>query len=689
MKHIVLYTSLLLLSITANAQSTKDIPFTKEFFPNQKEQLREAKEQLELADDFFESEQPGKYKYALDGYLKAGALNPNNAKVNLRTGICYLNSPFKMKCTPYFIKAYELNPNIDPKIRYYLGRAYHLNMEWDKAIGEYKAYKSSLSVKNSDPSIIKDVDKKILECGYGIDLVKSPVRVFIDNIGQAINTPYPDYGPVISADEDILMFTSRRNTTTGGGVDESLDEFFEDIYVSYRFNDTWTPPKNIGTPINTNGHDATVNLSPDGQKLLTYRDDKGSGNIYLSDNLGDAWTLPDKMPKAINSSAHESSASFTFDGRTIFFVSEREEGSMGKRDIFSCTKNAKGKWETAVNIGPAINTEYNEESVFVVPDGKTMYFSSEAHSSMGGYDIFKSVYENGQWSKPQNLGYPINTPDDDVFLVVAASGKRGYYASVRPDGFGGRDIYVITFLGPEKPVALDTEDPLIASLEKPIKEVSVASSVEIKENQVTLLKGVVTDALTKQPLEAELTLIDNVKNLEIATFTSNAKTGKFLVALPSGVNYGIAVKKENYLFHSENFDIPSGADYQEVNKDIQLQNIAVGNKIVLKNIFFDFDKATLRPESTSELERLQKLLTDVPTLKIEISGHTDNKGSAMYNQTLSENRAKAVVEFLISKGIAKERLEFKGYGLSQPIANNETDEGRQLNRRTEFKILKR
>jgi outer membrane protein OmpA-like peptidoglycan-associated protein/YHS domain-containing protein len=443
----------------------------------------------------------------------------------------------------------------------------------------------------------------------------------------------------------------------------------------------------VGPPINTPGHDASVNLAPDGQKLFTYRDDKGAGNIYESVSIGDKWSEPEKMGKAINSSFHESSATISYDGKQIYFVSERIDDSFGGRDIFLCTQNNKGKWEIAQNAGAVINTEYNEEGVFLVSDGKTMFFSSEGHNTMGGFDIFKSVWENGAWSKPQNIGYPINTPDDDVFFVIAASGKHGYYASVKPDGFGDRDIYMITFLGAEKPLKMDTEDNLLASITAPIKEMAIAQVVEIKENKVTLLKGVITDALTNQPLEAEITLVDNLKNLEIATFKSNSKSGKYLVSLPSGINYGIAVKKDGYLFHSENFDIPVEANYQEVVKDVALKNIAVGNKIVLKNIFFDFDKATLRPESTAELERLTKLLVDVPTMRIEISGHTDNKGSATYNQTLSENRAKSVVEYLISKGIVAARLEFKGYGLQQPIAPNETDEGRQLNRRTEFKIL--
>jgi outer membrane protein OmpA-like peptidoglycan-associated protein len=285
------------------------------------------------------------------------------------------------------------------------------------------------------------------------------------------------------------------------------------------------------------------------------------------------------------------------------------------------------------------------------------------------------------------MGYPVNTPDDDVFFVISASGKHGYYASFNSNGYGEKDIYMITFLGLEKPMVMNNEDNLLASLTAPVKETVMAPTVQIKEAQLTILKGVITDDLTKKPLEATIEIIDNLKNEVIASFTSNSSTGKYLVSLPAGRNYGIAVKKENYLFHSENFDIPNTAAYQEVVKDVALKNIAVGSKIILKNIFFDFDKATLRPESTNELERLTKLLNDVPTLKIEISGHTDSKGADAYNKTLSNNRAKAVVEYLIKKGIAADRLTSVGYGEEQPIDTNDTEEGRQMNRRTEFKIL--
>ncbi|HEY4797959.1 MAG TPA: OmpA family protein, partial [Bacteroidia bacterium] len=248
-----------------------------------------------------------------------------------------------------------------------------------------------------------------------------------------------------------------------------------------------------------------------------------------------------------------------------------------------------------------------------------------------------------------------------------------------------KDIYMITFITPKNPV-LSTEDNLLASLTEPVKETVIAKQVAVPTAQVSILKGTIFDAVTKQNLEADIELVDNQLNQVIATFKSNSSTGKFLVSLPAGKNYGIAVKKEGYLFHSENFDIPASAGYQEYVKDIGLQNVAVGQKIVLRNIFFDFDKSTLRPESTAELERLIKLLGDVPSMKIEIGGHTDSKGADEYNMKLSGSRAQAVVDYLAAHGIDKSRLTSKGYGKTKPIATNDTDEGRQLNRRTEFEI---
>jgi outer membrane protein OmpA-like peptidoglycan-associated protein len=399
---------------------------------------------------------------------------------------------------------------------------------------------------------------------------------------------------------------------------------------------------------------------------------------------GDKWVKPTPLPKEINTRYHESCASLGPDGRTLYFISDRTDG-VGGRDIWVAYKNSKGKWSEVKNIRE-LNTPYDEEAVFIHPDGRTLYFSSQGHNSMGGYDIFKSTYKDGYWSKPENLGVPINTADDDLYFVLASSGQRAYFSSSRKGTIGDQDIFMITFII-DKPMNPSTEDNLIAYKTKPVQEIKIESAIAIETPSLTLLKGFIYDEETKKPLEAQIVLTDNEKNEELAVFTSNAQTGRYLVSLPSGKNYGIAVKKEGYLFHSENFVIPENAQYQEIQKDIYLKPIKVGQSIVLRNIFFDFDKATLRPESKTELENLIKLMNDNPNIKIEISGHTDNIGSAAYNQKLSESRAKAVVDYLIEHGIDKSRLSYMGYGFDKPIAPNDTEEGRQLNRRVEFKIV--
>ena len=681
---------LYILSIlfTANAFA-QNVEFEKANFKDDKDGLKEAKKNIEKGDEFFAMATVF-YKQALDPfYLAANKFNPNNALLNYKIGKCYLYSNYKLKSIPFLEKALQLNPTVDPQIHFLLGKAYHLDMQWDKAIKEFQTFQQTL--KGDEIALLMgDVNNHIAQCLNGKELVKNPIRVFIDNVGPEINSQYPDYGPVISADESVMLFTSRRPTTTGGKIDPEINEYFEDIYISTRGKDgKWGTAVNMGPPINTDNHDANSGLSADGQKFLIYIGNN-NGDLYESELKGTSWSKPEHMNKNINTSYHESSACYSPDGKSVYFVSDKPDGGLGDRDIYVSTKDEKGKWGKAVNLGPTINTQYGEEGVFIHPDGKTMYFSSQGHKSMGGYDIFKSVYDDKTktWSEPENLGYPVNTPDDDVFFVTNASGKHGYYASFNANGYGEKDIYMITFLGMEKPMVQNNEDNLLASLAAPVKETVIAPVLAIKEAQLTILKGVITDEMTKQPLEATIEIVDNLKNEVIASFTSNSSTGKYLVSLPAGRNYGIAVKKENYLFHSENFDIPNTAAYQEVVKDVALKNIAVGSKIILKNIFFDFDKATLRPESTNELERLTNLLkVDAPTLKIEISGHTDSKGAADYNKKLSNSRAKAVVDYLISKGISADRLTSIGYGEEQPIATNDTDDGRQLNRRTEFKIL--
>ena len=676
---------LLLFCFNLNAQN---VEFKKENFPDRKKELRKAILEIEEGNKSYEIGKGMYYLDAIKHYIKANKFNPDNALLNYKIGKCYLNTIQKTNSIAFFEKALKLDPNISQEINYLLGQAHQLNYEFDKAISKYNKYKQSLSPADIT-SFGKVIDKKIKECDNGKRLVNDSVRVFIDNLGDVVNSAYPEYNPIINADESMMIFTSRRDNTTGGNKDPSDNKYYEDIYITYKNNNIWSSPKNPGKSLNTNYHNATMGLSPDGQKLFTY-EGSNEGDIYQCNLKGDKWSKPKKLGKNINTKYHESSASFSYDGKIIYFVSDKS-GGYGGNDIYMSEIDKKGKnWGKAVNLGPVINTPYNEEGVFMLPDGKTLYFSSKGHKTMGGYDIFKSVYENGKWSEPENLGYPINTTGNDVSFSITASGEHGYYSSTKKGGIGEQDIYLMTFLGHEKPLIYNSEDNMLANIAEPISETVIEPTIEIKTSQLTLLKGLILlDEKTKEPLEATIEITDNQKNEVVARFTSNSKTGKYLITLPSGKNYGITVEAKGYLFHSENFDISSSAEYHEIEKDILLKKIEVGQKVVLKNIFFDFDKASLRSESVAELNRLTKLMNDVPSLKIEVSGHTDNIGSAAYNKNLSEKRAKSVADYLTNHGIKKDRLEYVGYGFSQPIATNDTDEGRQQNRRTEFKVLSR
>ena len=681
MKGIVIITLVCFACFKTFAQ---DVEFSKDNFRDKKDELKIAKNEIELGDEIMEKESVF-YKNAIAHFLIAYKLNPNNSLLNFKLGKCYLHSSFRSKCTTYFEKAYQLNPEVDPEILYYLGIGYHLDMQFDKAIQSFNSMIALFKGKDKT-GIVDEMKKYIRQCEYAKEMVKNPVRVKIDNVGGDINSQYPDYSPVITADESEMIFTSRRPETTGGGIDPFMNEPFEDMYIADRINNKWGQARNMGPTVNTDGHDSNCGLSADGQKFLIYKD-VNHGDVFESFLTGTVWSTPEKLNKNINTDAHESSSSYTPDGNTIYFISDKE-GGLGGRDIYTSTKSLKGKWGEAVNLGPIINTPEDEEGIFVHPDGKTIYFSSKGHQTMGGYDVFKSIYNDSlkSWSKPENIGYPINTTDEDVFFSVAASGKHAYYSSVRADGYGEKDIYRVTFFGPVKSVILNTEDNLIASHNEPVKEKVKLARIDIKEAQLTLLKGFILDDKTNKPLEATIEIIDNERNEVIASFTSNSVTGRYLVSMPAGKNYGISVKKENYLFHSENFDLAATAEYQEVQKDIKLKNIAVGQSIVLKNIFFDFNKSTLRKESENEIAQLTKLLVDIPTMKIEISGHTDSYGSDTYNKNLSHQRAKAVYDRLIQNGIKADRLTFMGYGEEKPIDTNETDAGRQMNRRTEFKV---
>ena len=395
------------MAISSNGYA-QNVEFVKENFESNKDSFREAKGRLETGDKFYE-QGPMFYKLAMYHYFAANQFNPNNAVLNFKIGKCYLYSSNKLRSISFLEKVLKLNPEFDSQVHYMLGKAYHLDLQWDKAIAELKNFQRALNHGTAEETaLIADADKHIAECYTGKELVKEPVRVFIDNAGAEVNSQYPDYGTVISADESVMLFTSRRANTTGGKVDPGINEYFEDIYSSTKKDGKWTPALNMGAPINTDDHDANSGLSADGQKFLIYIG-KNNGDLYESELKGTVWSKPERMNKNINTDFHESSACYSPDGRSVYFITDKPEGGLGRRDIYISSKDEKGTWGKAVNLGPTINTKYNEEGVFIHPDGKTLYFSSQGHKTMGGYDIFKTVNENGVWSIPENLGYPVNT----------------------------------------------------------------------------------------------------------------------------------------------------------------------------------------------------------------------------------------------------------------------------------------
>ena len=596
--------------------------------------------------------------------------NPNNPSSRYLLGKCLYLTQKRKRAAQELEKAYRLDKEADPELPFYYAKALHYIMEFDEAI---VMYKSAQTYTKMDSERYQEIAKRIDQCEYGKELVAHPVNAKIINAGPSINTRYREHSPVISADESVMLFTSVRpgNVGTKGGVSTT-----EDIYSTDRIGEkAWSQPKNLGKNVNTRDHDASIGLSADGQKLFIYKNPPGNGDIFECELKGTEWSKPKSLGANINTRYFEETVSISSDGKTIYFTSEKP-GGFGETDIYKSTLDEEGNWTEPENLGETINTADRDESPFIHPNGKTLYFSSRGHRTMGSHDIFKSnLQEDGTWSKPENLGHPINTPGDDIYFVIAASGKHGYYSSMKEGGYGDSDIYMVD-LSPPKPVVTVIEE-----------ETTEVTEPVIVANPLTILKGKVTDAVTQDPVEAAIKVIDNEKNEVISEFFSNSATGKYLVSLPSGKNYGISVESEGYLFHSENFDIPPTTDFQEITKDVSLKKIQIGSSIVLRNIFFDHDKATLRKESVAELERLIQLLKDLPKLKIEIAGHTDNSGSDSYNLKLSQRRAKSVVDFLIDKGIAQGRLTAKGYGEGKPIDTNETEEGRQKNRRTEFTIL--
>ena len=668
---------------------SQNVEFKAANFKNDKEGLKKAEDAISKGDEFlnlgkeavFQVQDPKlNFKKALNEYLNAQKFNPSNGLLNFKIGVCYVHSSDPFKSIEFIQKANTLDPACDPFMNYYLGYTYQLQEKFDEATKAYDAFETGY--KKAD-NFAKFVTQRKNECKAAKSLKNTPIRAWVDNV-TSLNSEFDDFAPSISTDGAEIVLSSNR---PNGHETNEAGSYDMDIYSSSLSDGTWSIPKQLSGGINSPVDDVSNNLSYDGTKMLLHRDNNGQLDIYESKLKGSNWTDPVLAHFQISSNkSNEKYAAYGSEGWSVFFSRDNDNKSNGF-DVMNSSVQSRLEQDFGAGVAVSIvNSKFNDGPVYIHLDGETMYIASEGHESIGGYDIFVSKKVQGAWTKPVNMGYPINTPYDDLFFASTANGKFAYIASNRANGKGGYDIYKVIFWGPEKKPVFDVEDYLLASVAMPVKDAQVESTVNVNRKSFTVFKGATIDAMTKKAVEALIEITDNSTGKVIETFTTNSATGKFIITLTSGKNYGIAVKADKYLFHSENFDIPSGAADNLVNKVIELKNIAVGSKVALRNIFFDVGKAILRPESNSELDRLVKLMKDVPGLKIEISGHTDNTGSATINETLSQSRAEAVVTYLTSKGIASSRLTAKGYGSSKPVAPNNTDDGRQLNRRTEFEI---
>ncbi|MEQ8907849.1 MAG: OmpA family protein [Vicingaceae bacterium] len=480
------------------------------------------------------------------------------------------------------------------------------------------------------------------------------------NLGSGVNTISDDMMPQIDPTGSRLYFTSSRK----GGFDnidgDETNDWGEDLYFIEKTNNNWGKPELLPEPINSFNNDGTSTFSADGQQMIYVKCNEeggiGSCDLYHATLEGTDWTQPTNMGNIVNDKEWDSQPTLSSDGNILIFVSNRAGSYDGSMDLYMSKRNKFGQWGIPVNMGSTINTPFGEKSPYLAPDGKTLYFASTGHPGYGDYDLFVTVFENGKWSEPQNMGAPLNSEGEDTYFSISASGEGAYFASDR-GGEGKLDLYSISI--PE----------------------------ELRPKPAVVVKGVVTNAKNEAKTEAWV-LVEDINSGElIATAKSNSATGEYLVVLPSGRNYSVSANKEGFFFYSNKFEVPTSAKYQEIRKDIALKPIEKGARVILNNIFFETGKATLTQESYIELGKAVDLLQANKKMVVEVGGHTDNVGSDETNMQLSHERAKSVRDYLVKAGIASERLQAKGYGETQPVADNETEEGRQANRRTEFVIL--
>ena len=637
--------------------------------------LEEAMEAPRLNKDQYGREN---YKLGLEIIQKSIEKDPNFWEAYLLAGEFAEMSNQLPLAIDFYQKAIRVNPNHSPT-----GNTYFFLSNLQFATGDYagciKTALEFLMYKSANPANISTARKLIESSNFALQAISHPSNFKPLNMGPAINTKDPEYFPTITVDGKTILFTRLIDDNKVVGPYKKQ----EDFYVSHLVNNAWVKAEPMPTHINTVNNEGAPTISADGRSLIFVacpdasgveygegRNGKGSCDLFITKKLGNRWGNVSNLPGGINSNLWETQPSLSSDGKTIYFIrSMRGQNGQKNSDIYTAVLLENGSWGQPTRLPANVNTAYEEESVLIHPDGKTLYFASRGHIGMGGLDLYMTrLQDNGSWSDPINLGYPINTKNDENSLMVSPDGEIGFFASDREGGFGDLDIYYF-----EMPASM-----------KPIKTL--------------YFEGLVTDAITKKPIPGKFQLIDIKTGKEVVRSEADAVNGEFTVSLPVGKEYGVNVSYPGYNFYSQNFNMEVKENQEAMHLDINMVPIGSDLPIVLANVFFDLNKSNLRPESFIELNKLRDLLIKNPTLNIEIGGHTDTRGDATENQLLSEGRANSVKNYLIEQGIDGAKLTAKGYGESQPKINDEEiaklktaaaqEKAHQQNRRTEYKFIK-
>jgi len=678
----------LFLLVSSALEAQTDVAVRRKEFKTDEVGFEDAWKHVKTGDSYYISRGVW-YGNAFEEYLQALVYNNSNPELNYKAGVSALFSDKKEEAAEFFLKAIEINDGVAEDILLLAGRSLQYSGRFSEAIEKLNGFLISDNKKSKEN--ISLANKCIEECNSAMIVTEDTLRIEISNAGSNINSNADDYSEVFSDDGKTLFFASRRELPRSNSS-YSDSKFDENILFSQMNNGSWELALPVGKELTTKYCETPLFINSTSDLLYIYAGYVNNGDIKVSEYKKGEWKEPKPIPFGINTGGSETSFSFTPSGDEIYYVTDKGKDNIGGKDIYFIYKLNERKWSKPQNAGPVINTPYDEESVRFSKSGDTLWFSSKGHNTTGGFDIFYSIKNQiGVWDSVSNYGYPVNTPWDEIFYHPSGDEDSSFYfVSNRSGGLGGLDIYHGLILPPEPVVVIEPPPPVkpdtVVIRDTIVVVQEIAPPPPVKE-PVLYLVGTVRDQDTKEPILAEIDVTDIVTDSLVATTNSSDEDGSFRVRLPAKRSYMINLRAAGFLSDMKSINIPDTYIQDFYNMDVSLIKVTVGKKVVMNNILFETGKSVLTASSYAELNRLFNILLDNPLMKIEISGHTDKTGSETINFKLSEERAKAVVDYLVQMGINRSRMEFRGFGSLQPIDDNATPQGRANNRRVEFKIL--